>query len=53
VLFDSTIRYDQSFFTSLDRIIQSEPWQVRDRAMIDQLRSIGIEKAGGARRGRA
>jgi hypothetical protein len=44
VLFDSTIRYDGSFFTSLDRIVQSEPWLGRDRAMIDQLRSIGIEK---------
>jgi hypothetical protein len=44
VVFDSTIRYDTSFFTSLDRIVQSEPWLPRDRAMIDQLRSIGIEK---------
>jgi hypothetical protein len=44
ILFDSTIRYDDSFFTHLDRIVQSEPWLGRDRAMIDQLRSIGIEK---------
>lgn len=44
VLFDSTIRYDESFFAHLDRIVQSEPWLDRDRAMIDQLRSIGIEK---------
>lgn len=44
VLFDSTIRYDASFFVSLDRIVQSEPWLPRDRAMIDMLRSIGIEK---------
>jgi hypothetical protein len=29
---------------SLDRVVQSEPWIERDRAMIDQLRSIGIEK---------
>jgi hypothetical protein len=43
VLFDSTIRYDDSFFTHLDRMVQSEPWLGRDRAMIDQLRSIGIE----------
>src|SRR5262249_52958272 len=35
VLFDSTIRYDDSFFTHLDRIVQSEPWLDRDRAMID------------------
>ena len=44
VLFDSTIRYDASFFTSLDRIVQTEPWLGRDRAMIDPLRSLGIEK---------
>jgi hypothetical protein len=44
VLFDSTIRYDLRFFEGLDRIVQSEPWLDRDRAMIDQLRSIGIEK---------
>ena len=42
--FDSTIKYDASFFTLLDRIVQNEPWIDRDRAMIDQLRSIGIEK---------
>ena len=44
VLFDSTIRYDASFFTSLDRVIQNEPWLSRDRAMIDVLRTLGIEK---------
>jgi hypothetical protein len=42
--FDSTIRYDASFFEHLDRMVQSEPWLDRDRAMIDQLKSIGIEK---------
>lgn len=44
VTFDSTIRYDATFFESLDRIVQSEPWLERDRAMIDPLRSLGIEK---------
>jgi hypothetical protein len=44
VNFDSTIRYDMSFYQSLNRVVQSEPWIERDRAMIDQLRSIGIEK---------
>ena len=44
VNFDSTIRYDASFYQSLDRVVQSEAWIERDRAMIDQLRSIGIEK---------
>jgi hypothetical protein len=44
VEYDSTIRYDASFFQSLDRVVQSEPWIERDRAMIDQLRTIGIER---------
>ncbi len=43
-LFDSTIRYDASFYKNLDRVVQNEPWLDRDRAMIDQLRTIGIEK---------
>jgi hypothetical protein len=42
--FDSTIRYDTSFFENLSRIVQEEPWIDRDRAMIDQLKSLGIEK---------
>src|SRR5262245_60141429 len=44
ILFDSTIRYDASFFEHLDRIVQNEPWLDRDRAMIDPLKSLGIEK---------
>jgi len=44
VLFDSTIPFDASFYRSLDRVVQNEPWLDRDRAMIDQLASIGIEK---------
>ncbi len=43
-VFDSTIRYDASFFVNLNRIVQDEPWLDRDRAMIDQLRTLGIEK---------
>ena len=44
VIYDSTIRYDASFFQNLNRIVQNEPWIERDRALIDQLRTIGIEK---------
>jgi len=44
VNYDSTIRYDASFFEHLDRMVQSEPWLQRDRAMIDPLKSLGIEK---------
>jgi len=43
-LFDATIRYDASFFRNLDRVVQTEPWLQRDRAMIDPLRTLGIEK---------
>ncbi|HEY6342555.1 MAG TPA: DUF1254 domain-containing protein [Bryobacteraceae bacterium] len=42
--YDSTIPYDGRFFQSLDRIVQNEPWLERDKAMIDQLKSIGIEQ---------
>jgi hypothetical protein len=42
--FDSTIRYDASFFDNLNRVVQDEPWLPRDSVMIDQLRTLGIEK---------
>jgi len=42
--FDATIPYDASFFTLLDRFVQTEPWLTRDKAMIDTLKTIGIEK---------
>ena len=44
ILFDSTIRYDATFFEHLDRVMQEEPWIDRDRAMIDTLKTLGIEK---------
>src|SRR4029453_1735200 len=44
VVYDSTIPYDLRFFESLNRIVQAEPWLERDKVMIDQLKSIGIEK---------
>ena len=44
VVFDSTIPYDLRFFEALDRFVQREPWLDRDRAMIDPLKTIGIEK---------
>jgi hypothetical protein len=44
VVFDAIIPYDVRFFESLDRMVQAEPWLARDKAMIDQLRTIGIEK---------
>jgi hypothetical protein len=44
VVYDSTIPYDLRFFQSLHRVVQIEPWLARDRAMIEVLRSVGIEK---------
>ncbi len=44
VLFDATIPYNLTFFESLDRLVQYEPWLERDRAMIDQLKSVGIQQ---------
>jgi hypothetical protein len=44
VVYDSTIPYDPRFFESLDRFVQAEPWLTRDKAMIDTLKSVGIEK---------
>jgi hypothetical protein len=42
--FDATIPYDATFFELLNRFVQTEPWLTRDKAMIDPLKSIGIEK---------
>jgi len=44
IQFDSTIPYDLRFYQALDAFVQREPWIERDRAMIDPLRTIGIEK---------
>ncbi len=44
VVFDSTIPYDLRFFEALNRFVQREPWFERDKAMIESLQTIGIEK---------
>jgi hypothetical protein len=44
IVIDGTIPYDVRFFQSLDRMMQIEPWIERDRAMIDPLKTLGIEK---------
>ena len=44
MVYDATIPWDMRYFESLNRIVQTEPWLARDKAMIDQLKSIGIEK---------
>ncbi len=43
MVYNSTIPYDLRFFQSLHRFVQTEPWLQRDKVMIDQLKSIGIE----------
>jgi hypothetical protein len=42
--FDATIPYDATFFELLDHFVQVEPWLRRDKAMIDSLKTLGIEK---------
>ncbi len=42
--FGNTIPYNIHFFETLNDVVQREPWLTRDKAMIDQVRTIGIEK---------
>ena len=42
--FDSTIKYDLSFFETLDAFVQTEPWLPRDKVMIDVLKSLGFKQ---------
>ena len=42
--YEANIPKDLRYFESLNRMVQSEPWPRRDMAMIDQLKSIGIEQ---------
>ncbi len=42
--FSNTIPYNVHFFELLNQFVQREPWLTRDMAMIDQLKTIGIEK---------
>ncbi|HUL97453.1 MAG TPA: DUF1254 domain-containing protein [Usitatibacter sp.] len=44
IVYDSTIPYNARYYESLNRIVQAEPWLERDKAMIDALKTIGIEK---------
>jgi len=42
--FGNTIPYNFHFFEVLNQFVQREPWLQRDLIMIDQLKTIGIEK---------
>lgn len=43
-LFDGIVRFDETFYESLARMIQEEPVRPRDLVAMGQLRSLGIEK---------
>jgi len=43
-LFDTTVRFDASFLISLARMVDEEPVQTHDPALMTLLRSLGIEK---------
>lgn len=42
--YSNVIPYNLHFFELLNQFVQREPWLSRDMAMIDHLKSIGIEK---------
>jgi hypothetical protein len=42
--FSNSIPYNMHFFETLNDFVQREPWLERDKAMIDPLKTIGIEK---------
>jgi hypothetical protein len=43
-LFDATVRFDESFLASLARMVNEEPVQTHDPALMTLLRSLGVEK---------
>ena len=43
-LWDGIVRFDQSFYVSLARMVNEELAQARDLEMLGQLRALGIEK---------
>ena len=43
-VYDATLPYDASYFEWLNRFVQAEPWLRRDQALIETLKTIGIEK---------
>ena len=47
VVFDATIPYDHRYFKHLARFVAREPWLTRDKAMIDTLKAIGIQRGAG------
>jgi hypothetical protein len=44
VMYDASIPWHLRFFRLLDHIVLTEPWQPANKAVIDQIKSIGIKK---------
>jgi hypothetical protein len=44
VMYNGLIKYDETFFASLARVLNEEPVQPRDREMMGMLLPLGIEK---------
>ncbi|PIF30586.1 hypothetical protein CLU81_1023 [Flavobacterium sp. 9] len=43
-VYESNIPFDFSYYETLNKIVQSEPWLNRDRVMIGPLKTIGIQR---------
>ena len=43
-VYESNIAFDYTFYETLNKIIQEEPWLERDKAMIDLLKTLGIQR---------
>jgi hypothetical protein len=43
-VFDGIVKFDESFYTSLARMVNEEPVLPRDKQMLGMLRTLGIEK---------
>lgn len=43
-IYESNIAFDFTFYETLNKIIQQEPWLERDKAMIDPLKTLGIQR---------
>jgi len=43
-VFDGIVRYDESFYASLAKMVNEEPVLPRDKEMLGMLRTLGIEK---------
>jgi hypothetical protein len=52
-LFDGAVRFDDTFFDSVARMVRAEPMRTRDLVAMSQMYSLGIDKNGTFRPDRA